>query len=71
MGMQTVGDDQPWVEEYVNKMMQDRKFIDDSYHRLRTEKVFQWAESQVQKEDKLISIDDFTKILQEHQHHHH
>ena len=70
MGMQSLGDDQPWVEEYVNKMMQDRKFIDDSYHRLRTDKVFEWAEGQVQKEDKPVSIDDFTKMVQEHKHHH-
>lgn len=71
MGMQSIGDDQPWIEEYVNKMMQDRRFIDDSYHRLRTDKVFEWAETQAQKEEKSISVDDFTKMLQEHQHHHH
>lgn len=70
MGMQTIGDDQPWVEEYLNKMMQDRKFIDDSYHRLRTEKLFDWAEGQVQKEEKSISVEDFGKLVQQHQHQH-
>jgi FKBP-type peptidyl-prolyl cis-trans isomerase (trigger factor) len=70
MGMQTLGDEQPWVEEYVNKMMQDRKFIDDSYNRIRTEKLFGWAEAQVQKEEKTISVDEFTKMIQEHQHQH-
>lgn len=71
MGMQSIGDDQPWVEEYLNKMMQDRKFIDDSYNRLVTERIFEWAEGQVQKEEKPISVDDFGKLMQEHQHHHH
>jgi FKBP-type peptidyl-prolyl cis-trans isomerase (trigger factor) len=70
MGMQTLGEEQPWVEEYLNKMMQDRKFIDDSYNRIRTEKLFGWAEGQVQKEEKAISADDFTKMIQEHQHQH-
>ena len=27
---------QPWVTEYVDKMMKDRKFIEDTYHRLQT-----------------------------------
>jgi FKBP-type peptidyl-prolyl cis-trans isomerase (trigger factor) len=70
MGMQMLGDEQPWVEEYVNRMMQDRKFIDDSYNRLMTEKVFAWAESQVQQEEKAVSEEEFGKELQEHEHHH-
>ncbi len=71
MGMQAMGEEQPWLEEYLNKMMQDRKFVEDAFHRLQTEKIFDWAESQVQKEEKSISVDDFTKMTQEHQHHHH
>ena len=71
MGMQMMDDEQPWVEEYLNKMMQDRKFIDDTYHRLRTDKLFQWAVGQVQKEEKSVSAEDFGKLLQEHQHEHH
>lgn len=71
MGMQSMGEEQPWLEEYLNKMMQDRKFVEDAFHRLQTEKIFDWAESQVQKEEKSISVDDFTKMTQEHQQHHH
>lgn len=71
MGMQSLGEEQGWVNEYIDKMMQDRKFIDDAYHRLRTEKVFEWAEGQVKYEDKPVSIEDFSKMLKEHQHHHH
>jgi len=70
MGMQTLGEEQPWVEEYLNKMMKDKKFIDDSYNRIRTEKLFDWADSQVQKEEKPIGVEEFTKMIQEHQHQH-
>lgn len=71
MGMQMLGEEQPWVEEYLNRMMQDRKFLDDSYYRLRTEKIFAWAEGQVQKEEKSVTAEEFGKELEAHQHHHH
>lgn len=70
MGMQMMDDEQPWVEEYLNKMMQDRKFIDDSYYRLRTEKIFDWAEGQVQREDVEINAEEFEKMVHEHSHEH-
>jgi FKBP-type peptidyl-prolyl cis-trans isomerase (trigger factor) len=70
MGMQMMDEEQPWVEEYVNRMMQDRKFLDDSYFRLRTEKIFEWAEQQVQREESEIVAEDFEKMLHEHAHEH-
>jgi FKBP-type peptidyl-prolyl cis-trans isomerase (trigger factor) len=70
MGMEGLGDDQPWVDDYLNRMMQDRKFVEDSYFRLRAEKIFAWAESQVQKEEKPASEQEFRDELQKHQHHH-
>jgi FKBP-type peptidyl-prolyl cis-trans isomerase (trigger factor) len=70
MGMQMIGDEQPWVEDYLNRMMQDRKFMDDSYHRLKTEKIFAWAEGQVQKEEKTITADEFGKEIHAHEHAH-
>lgn len=68
MGMQDA--EQPWITEYVDKMMKDKKFIEDSYTRIQTTKIFEWAETQVNATDKEISTDDFTKIIEEHQHHH-
>ena len=29
------GDEQPWVEDYVNKMMQDRRFVEETYQNQR------------------------------------
>lgn len=70
MGMQNLGDDQPWVEDYLNRMMQDRKFVDDSFYRIRAEKVFEWAEGRVQKEETLVTEEQFNAELKKHEHHH-
>lgn len=71
MGGANLSDDQPWVADYVEKMMKDRKFVEDSYHRIQTQKIFEWAGTQVKPEDKDISAEDFTKMVEAHQHHHH
>jgi trigger factor len=64
------GGDQPWVEDYVNKMMQDRRFVDETYQRLKTDKMLVWLESQVKPVDQEISIEAFNQLQQEHQHLH-
>ncbi|MBI5373243.1 MAG: trigger factor [Sphingobacteriales bacterium] len=71
MGGANLSDDQPWVADYVEKMMKDRKYVEDAYNRLQTQKIFEWAATQVKPADKDISADDFTKLVEEHQHHHH
>ena len=65
------GGDQPWMADYVNRMMQDRKFVEDTVHRIQTEKVFGWAETQIRPVDKPVSAEDFRSMVEEHQHHHH
>ncbi len=70
MGMSNFGDDQQWINDYVNKMMQDKKFFEDAYFRIQTDKVFQWAETKVQPEEKQVSVEEFNKVLQAHQHEH-
>jgi len=71
MGGANLSDDQPWVTDYVEKMMKDRKYVEDSYNRLQTQKIFDWAAGQVKPADKSIPADAFTKMVEEHQHHHH
>ncbi|WP_276501061.1 trigger factor [Terrimonas pollutisoli] len=70
-GMGTDAQDQPWVNDYVEKMMKDRKYVEDAYNRIQTQKIFEWAETKVNPADKEISAEDFTKMVEEHQHHHH
>ena len=62
-----LGDNQQWIDDYANRMMQDRKFVEDSYHRISTDKMFTLLEGQVTATEEPISADDFAKKL----HHHH
>lgn len=71
MGNSNLADDQPWVNDYVEKMMKDRKYVEDAYNRIQTQKIFEWAASQVNPTDKAISAEDFNHMVEEHQHHHH
>jgi trigger factor len=68
MGMNTFGDEQPWMEDYLNKMMKDQKYVEDSYHRISTEKLFEALESKVQSTEEPISAEAFAAKL--HHHHH-
>ena len=63
-----LGDNQQWIEDYANRMMQDKKFVEDSYHRISTEKMFSAVEKLVQTTEELISAEDFASKL--HHHHH-
>jgi trigger factor len=71
MGGSNIDVNQPWINDYLEKMMQDRKFVEDSYHRIQTDKVFVWAESKVNPVEQTVSVDDFLKMQEEHRHHHH
>jgi trigger factor len=71
LGGQPQGEEQTWVEDYVNKMIQDRRFVEETYQNQRTNKVLQWIETQVKPVDKAITAEEFNKLNEEHQHHHH
>jgi len=60
-----------WIDQYVETLMKDEQQVDGTYRKLLTEKVFQWAEEQVQKDEKAISSEEFIKMNEEHQHTHH
>jgi trigger factor len=71
MGSGNLSDDQPWVNDYIEKMMKDRKYVEDAYTRIQTQKIFEWTETQVKPAEKEISAEEFTKLVEAHQHHHH
>ncbi|MBD0331859.1 MAG: hypothetical protein ICV66_04330 [Chitinophagaceae bacterium] len=71
MGMQTLDEEQQWVSDYIERMMNDKKYVEDAYHRLQTQKIFEWAESQINAIEAPITRDEFVAMNQEHQHHHH
>ena len=68
MGGQILDENQPWVEDYVNRMMQDRKFVEDTYHRVSTDKLFSTLETQVNATPEKISAEAFAEKLH-HPHH--
>lgn len=63
-----LGDNQQWVDDYANRMMQDKKFVEESYHRISTEKMFEALTSQVTATEEPISVEDFASKI--HHHHH-
>lgn len=71
MGMQNLDDEQQWVKDYIDRMMKDRKYVEDAYNRLQTQKVFEWAETKVHAVETPVSKEDFIQMNAEHQHHHH
>lgn len=68
MGGANLSDDQPWVTDYVEKMMKDRKYVEDAHNRMQTQKIFEWAAAQVKPADKDISAEEFTKMVEAHKH---
>lgn len=71
IGMQALDEEQQWVRDYIDRMMKDRKYVEDAYNRLQTQKLFDWAETQANAEETPISKEEFLKMNEEHHHHHH
>ncbi len=68
MGLTELNETHGWVEDYAVKMLSDKKFVEDTYHRVVTEKLFDWTTTQVKTTEKEISVDDFTTLMKEHKH---
>ncbi|HSZ86789.1 MAG TPA: trigger factor [Puia sp.] len=71
MGGQVVDESASWVKEYIDRMAQDKRFVEDAVHRIQTDKALNWAETQTNPEIKELSREDFEAMQNEHQHHHH
>lgn len=63
-----LGENQQWVDDYADRMMKDKKFVEDSYHRISTEKLFALLEEKASVTEEPISLEDFNAKL--HHHHH-
>jgi trigger factor len=70
MGMAALDEEQQWVRDYIDKMMKDKKYVEDSYNRIQMQKMFDFAETQVHPVETIISKEEFIKMNQEHQHQH-
>ncbi len=66
LGVQA-GSGEKWLEDYADRMVQDRKFMESSYFRLQNDKLFSLLEGHVQQTEQTITEKDFAEKL----HHHH
>lgn len=66
-GQMNMGNDTAWMESYIDRMMKDEKQVESSYHRLITDKLFKWAETQVTPNEKEVTPEELAAM----QHHHH
>ncbi len=67
-GSMSLGDDTGWLDSYVERMMKDEKQVDASYRRLVTDKLFNWAQSQVKPTEKTVTGEELTAMQHNHQH---
>ncbi|MEP6674980.1 MAG: trigger factor [Ferruginibacter sp.] len=62
------GADTSWIDSYVDRMMKDEKQVDGTYRRLLTDKLFNWAETQVKPKEKEVTSEELQKMQHNHQH---
>ncbi len=67
-GGASLGEDQSWLDSYIDRMMKDEKHVDTTYRRLITDKLFQWAEAQVTTKEKEVTGEELNGMM--HNHHH-
>lgn len=60
-----------WIDGYIDKIMGDKKFIEDAYGQIRIGKLFEALEPQVTAKEQPITEKEFTELVQKHQHEHH
>ncbi|MFY7651134.1 MAG: trigger factor [Chitinophagaceae bacterium] len=66
--MGSIDGNESWIEDYANRMVKDKKFVEDSYNRISTEKMFTAVAAVVKTTEEAISVEAFSEKL--HNHHH-
>ena len=67
-GGASLGEDQSWLDSYVERMMKDEKHMDTTYRRLITDRLFQWAEAQVSPKEKEVTGEELNAMMHNHNH---
>ncbi len=67
-GQMNMGQDMSWLESYIDRMMKDEKQVDATYRKLITEKIFNWAETQVKPTEKTVTVDELVGMQHNHNH---
>ncbi len=66
--MDMMGENNQWIDDYANRMLQDKKFVEDAYQRISTEKLFAALENRVSTKDESISVEAFAEKVKPHNH---
>lgn len=65
------GDDAPWMDSYMQKVVKDEKTMDETYRRMLFDRLFTWLEGQFDVEEKTVGEEEFFKLPNAHDAHHH
>ncbi|WP_109699801.1 trigger factor [Chitinophaga deserti] len=65
------GEQAEWMDSYLERLLQDEKYVDQTYRELITQKLFDWAEGKVNVKTEEITAEDFVKLPHKHHHHAH
>jgi trigger factor len=67
-GQMNLGDDNQWIESYIDRMMEDKKQVESSYRKILTHKLFNFIESQVTPLEKQSSPEELMAMQHDHKH---
>jgi trigger factor len=60
-GLKNIGEE--WIEEYVNKQLNDRKMINETRDQLLGDKVLGYVKSKVKLDEKPVTMDEFKAMI--------
>lgn len=70
-GMNMPEGNQGWLDSYVDNLLKDEKYVQETYQELLTSKVFSWLREHIQVTEKALSTDEFIALPSNHHHHEH
>jgi trigger factor len=65
------GEQAEWLDSYLDRLLQDEKYVDQTYREMITQKLFDWAETKVNVKEEEITAEEFVKLPHKHHHHEH
>ena len=67
-GQMNMGEDNEWIESYIDRMMKDEKQVDSSYRKIVTEKLFNFIETLVTPVEKETTPEELLAMQHHHEH---
>jgi len=61
-------DDAPWMDDYINRMMSDKKYMENTYFQIQTDKMFRVLETQITPNITPITPEAFGDLVKNHKH---